>query len=72
MEGVALLAEEGKAPEYVCPMHPQIRQTEPGSCPLCGMFVKPVIGGRLAQLLNRLRRSDGLAGTLENLAVSTG
>jgi len=22
---------------YVCPMHPQIRQGEPGSCPICGM-----------------------------------
>ncbi|OFZ20692.1 MAG: hypothetical protein A2X94_08525 [Bdellovibrionales bacterium GWB1_55_8] len=24
-------------PEYVCPMHPQIRQDRPGSCPICGM-----------------------------------
>jgi len=24
-------------PVYTCPMHPQVRQTEPGSCPLCGM-----------------------------------
>ncbi|MCU9840246.1 copper-translocating P-type ATPase [Ruegeria sp. WL0004] len=22
---------------YTCPMHPQVRQTHPGSCPLCGM-----------------------------------
>jgi membrane fusion protein, copper/silver efflux system len=22
---------------FVCPMHPQIRQHEPGSCPICGM-----------------------------------
>ncbi|WP_271879930.1 copper-transporting P-type ATPase [Phaeobacter italicus] len=22
---------------YTCPMHPQVRQTDPGSCPLCGM-----------------------------------
>lgn len=22
---------------YTCPMHPQIRQTEPGDCPICGM-----------------------------------
>ncbi|KKN61421.1 hypothetical protein LCGC14_0522330 [marine sediment metagenome] len=22
---------------YTCPMHPEVRQTEPGSCPLCGM-----------------------------------
>ncbi|HUG18717.1 MAG TPA: efflux RND transporter periplasmic adaptor subunit [Planctomycetaceae bacterium] len=23
--------------EYTCPMHPQIRQTTPGRCPICGM-----------------------------------
>jgi len=22
---------------YTCPMHPQVRQTKPGACPLCGM-----------------------------------
>ena len=22
---------------YTCPMHPQVRQTKPGSCPICGM-----------------------------------
>ncbi len=25
--------------EYVCPMHPEIVQDEPGSCPKCGMFL---------------------------------
>ncbi len=24
-------------PVYTCPMHPQVRQTDPGSCPICGM-----------------------------------
>lgn len=24
-------------PVYTCPMHPQVRQIKPGSCPLCGM-----------------------------------
>jgi Cu+-exporting ATPase len=27
---------------YTCPMHPQIRQGEPGSCPICGMTLEPV------------------------------
>ncbi len=26
---------------YTCPMHPQIRQDHPGSCPLCGMALEP-------------------------------
>jgi Cu+-exporting ATPase len=26
---------------YTCPMHPQIRQAGPGSCPICGMTLEP-------------------------------
>jgi len=26
---------------YTCPMHPQIQQIGPGSCPLCGMALEP-------------------------------
>jgi Cu+-exporting ATPase len=26
---------------YTCPMHPQIRQSGPGSCPICGMALEP-------------------------------
>lgn len=28
---------------YTCPMHPEIRKTEPGSCPICGMALEPVM-----------------------------
>lgn len=28
---------------YTCPMHPEIRQDHPGSCPKCGMTLEPVI-----------------------------
>jgi len=27
--------------EYTCPMHPEIRQIGPGSCPKCGMALEP-------------------------------
>jgi P-type Cu+ transporter len=30
---------------YTCAMHPQIRQTAPGSCPICGMALEPVTTG---------------------------
>jgi Cu+-exporting ATPase len=30
------------AVEYTCPMHPEIRQSTPGSCPKCGMALEPV------------------------------
>ena len=26
---------------YTCPMHPEIRQAKPGSCPICGMALEP-------------------------------
>ena len=26
---------------YTCPMHPQIRQDQPGACPICGMALEP-------------------------------
>jgi Cu+-exporting ATPase len=34
----------GPVPEgtvYTCPMHPEIRQVGPGSCPICGMALEP-------------------------------
>lgn len=27
---------------WTCPMHPQIIRKEPGTCPICGMKLKPV------------------------------
>ncbi|WP_137889182.1 heavy metal translocating P-type ATPase [Pseudomonas sp. 2FE] len=31
------------ATEYTCPMHPEIRQAGPGTCPKCGMALEPVM-----------------------------
>jgi len=30
-----------KGVEYICPMHPEIVRSEPGSCPICGMSLEP-------------------------------
>src|SRR5262245_19374068 len=27
---------------YTCPMHPEIRQEGPGSCPICGVALEPL------------------------------
>lgn len=41
------LKEKQPAPEmpagtiYICPMHPEVRQEGPGSCPICGMALEP-------------------------------
>src|SRR4051794_9471749 len=38
--------EAASVPEgaiFICPMHPQIRQAGPGSCPICGMALEPEV-----------------------------
>ncbi len=51
---------EGEAAEYTCPMHPEIRQPGPGSCPICGMALEPVTvtadTGPSAELVDMTRR----------------
>jgi Cu+-exporting ATPase len=45
---------------YTCPMHPQIRQDHPGSCPICGMALEPEVAtaatGPSAELIDMTRR----------------
>ncbi len=50
---------------YTCPMHPEVRQIGPGSCPLCGMALEPLDpavadDGELV----RVRRHAGIAAML--------
>jgi P-type Cu+ transporter len=45
---------------YTCPMHPQIRRSEPGNCPICGMTLEPMRptgdAGPSAELIDMTRR----------------
>ncbi|HKX06579.1 MAG TPA: heavy metal translocating P-type ATPase [Stellaceae bacterium] len=45
---------------YTCPMHPEIRQPGPGSCPICGMALEPAgvsaESGPSAELVDMTRR----------------
>ncbi|WP_328291173.1 heavy metal translocating P-type ATPase [Kineococcus sp. NBC_00420] len=41
--GADVHAGPGEAVEYTCPMHPEVRQEGPGSCPICGMGLEPVV-----------------------------
>ncbi len=36
-------AEPPGASVYTCPMHPQIRRSAPGNCPICGMSLEPLM-----------------------------
>lgn len=38
-------SEQSQNQIYTCSMHPQIRQNEPGECPLCGMDLIPADSG---------------------------
>src|SRR5215213_1980951 len=35
-------AEPAQGIIWTCPMHPQIRRSGPGSCPICGMALEPL------------------------------
>ncbi|SDL97137.1 Cu+-exporting ATPase [Paracoccus chinensis] len=46
LDPAAAAARADPVPEgtiYTCPMHPEIRQVGPGSCPICGMALEPVL-----------------------------
>ena len=39
---VAIESRRSSQAEYTCPMHPEVKQEGPGSCPKCGMALEPV------------------------------
>ncbi len=62
---------------YICPMHPQIRQQVPGTCPICGMALEPEIAtggeGENHELIDMTRRFwIGLVLTLPVFALEMG
>jgi len=62
---------------YTCPMHPEIRQVGPGSCPICGMALEPLVISAEAtpnvELADMTRRFwIGLVITLPVLALEMG
>jgi Cu+-exporting ATPase len=62
---------------YTCPMHPEIRQIGPGSCPICGMALEPVLAtveqGSNPELVDMTRRFRiGLALTVPVLVLAMG
>ncbi|WP_416359463.1 copper-transporting P-type ATPase [Agrobacterium pusense] len=66
-----------KATVYTCPMHPQIRQTGPGNCPICGMALEPEVAtletGPSPELVDMTRRFwIGLGLSIPVLALEMG
>jgi P-type Cu+ transporter len=63
--------------EFTCPMHPEIRQLGPGSCPICGMALEPLVvtadSGPNHELVDMTRRLwIGFALALPVLALEMG
>ncbi|HYI86422.1 MAG TPA: heavy metal translocating P-type ATPase, partial [Burkholderiales bacterium] len=61
--------------QYTCPMHPEIMQIGPGSCPKCGMALVPMEGGEeddteLRDLTRRLWVSAALSAPLVLIAMA--
>ena len=78
-----LQQQEANEPEtppgtiYTCPMHPEIRQVGPGSCPICGMALEPELvtadAAPNAELADMRRRFwVGLVLSLPVLALEMG
>jgi Cu+-exporting ATPase len=71
-----LAAKSEPQGKYTCPMHPEVKQTGPGSCPKCGMALEPreVIAEdsnpELADMTRRLWISVALAVPMLALMVS--
>jgi Cu+-exporting ATPase len=62
---------------YTCPMHPEIEQVGPGSCPICGMALEPMMvtadQGPNEELADMVRRFwIGLVLTLPVFALEMG
>ncbi len=70
-------AGHGSAAIYTCPMHPEIQESKPGSCPICGMSLEPSIISKddapnheLADMTRRFR--VGLALTVPVVVLEMG
>src|SRR6266705_5322912 len=60
---------------YTCPMHPEIQQVGPGSCPKCGMALVPVEGAKeddseLRSMTRRFWVSAALTAPLAVIAMA--
>jgi Cu+-exporting ATPase len=67
----------GATVEYICPMDPEVLETKPGACPICGMALEPKVvslaegpNPELEDMSRRFWRSLGPAVAVMLLAMS--
>jgi Cu+-exporting ATPase len=71
------LLEVSEGTIYTCPMHPEVRQVGPGSCPICGMALEPLVAapdsGPNPELADMTRRFwAGVVLTMPIVAIDMG
>jgi len=69
-ENKTTAAVEGKEQTYTCPMHPQIVQNKPGTCPICGMDLVPFDKSNTTQTLTLGTTQQALA-NITTMAIGT-
>jgi Cu+-exporting ATPase len=74
--GAAPAAPTAAAAKWTCPMHPEVVQDGPGSCPICGMALEPMTASlkdgenpELADMVRRFRVGVALSVPLVILAM---
>jgi membrane fusion protein, copper/silver efflux system len=67
----AATAAVQKEQTYTCPMHPQIVQNKPGTCPVCGMDLVPFDKNNVEELLTLDANQQALA-NITTVAVGSG
>jgi Cu+-exporting ATPase len=73
----AELAAQPAGVEYTCPMHPEVRQMGPGTCPKCGMALEPTVdtgvdlgNPELDDMSRRLRVSAALVAPIAAVMIA--
>ena len=57
--------KDAEVTEWICAMHPQIRKTSPGTCPICQMKLTPASAGVAGEGLRRLTISPAAVKLLD-------
>src|SRR5471030_1191109 len=56
---------------YTCAMHPWVRESKPGPCPVCGMNLTPVYAKLSGGMAETSSNANSSAVTLEAESIST-
>src|ERR1700722_12093432 len=67
----AVASDGRKALYYTCAMHPWVRETKPGPCPVCGMTLTPIYANENGGVAETNSNPNSGTVTLEAESIST-